>query len=316
MEKHRDAIVHVVAAAVMDHDGRVLLTERPPGKHLAGYWEFPGGKKEATETSLQALSRELHEEVGLDVIDCRPLIDVVHAYPEKTVRLEVWRVDGFQGDIHGREGQRWAWADVGELAQWQLPPADVPIVKALQLPDTYCITPEPEDSPAFWRALEATLERGERLLQLRAKQMEPNVLERLARRFITVCHSVGAKVLVNANPARAADMGADGAHLSAAIMRSFTGRQSADGFMLAASCHDKEELTLARQLGADFAVLGPVAPTASHPGQPALGWHRFNDLVRGANLPVYALGGMQREDVGQAWHSGGQGVAGISGLWG
>lgn len=307
--------IHVVAAAIVDRDGRVLLTERPQGKHLAGYWEFPGGKIELNETSIEGLEREIFEEIGLHIDHCRPLIDVEHAYAEKTVRLEVWRVDRFHGDPHGKEGQRWAWVDVAQLGSWKLPPADVPIVNALQLPSTYCITPEPGDMTTFLAALERTLERGERLLQLRAKQLDPSRFATLAREFVARCHAVGARALLNCDPVLAQALGADGAHLSSALLNTFSDRPIAAPFWLGASCHDARELALAEKLGLDFAVLGPVAPTSSHPGRQPIGWSGFRELVRRVNIPVYALGGMSRTDVARAWDHGGQGVAGIRDFW-
>ena len=88
-----------------------------------------------------------------------------------------------------------------------------------------------------------------------------------------------------------------------------------EGMLVGASCHTAEELARAMQLGLDLAVIGPVAPTQSHPGTPAIGWPAFARLAQGASLPVYAIGGLRPEDLPSAWAAGGHGLAMIRGSW-
>jgi mutator protein MutT len=129
--------VHVVAAAVIDARERVLIAQRPPDKHLAGLWEFPGGKLESGEERPAGLARELHEELGIIVTGApRPLIRIEHSYPNKHVHLDIWVVRQYQGDAHGLEGQTIRWVSFEELETVQLLPADGPIVAALKLPET------------------------------------------------------------------------------------------------------------------------------------------------------------------------------------
>jgi mutator protein MutT len=129
--------VHVVAAAIIDAQGRVLIAQRPGGKHLAGFWEFPGGKLESGEERRAGLARELHEELGITVLGTpRPLIRVEHTYPDKHVHLDIWVVRQYHGEARGLEGQAVKWVSQKELATVQLLPADGPIVAALKLPET------------------------------------------------------------------------------------------------------------------------------------------------------------------------------------
>jgi mutator protein MutT len=128
-------LVHVVAGVLRDAAGAVLLAQRPPGKHLAGGWEFPGGKLEAGETRRSALARELHEEIGVEVEEARPLFSVTHAYPHRDILLDVWLVTSFRGAPRGLEGQALRWCPPGELPRADLLPADRPIVTALRLPE-------------------------------------------------------------------------------------------------------------------------------------------------------------------------------------
>jgi mutator protein MutT len=129
--------IHVVAAAVTDARGRVLIAERPAGKHLAGRWEFPGGKLEAGEERRAGLARELREELGLVLTGTpRPLIRLEHTYPEKHVHLDIWVVHQYRGEARGLEGQAVRWVSQEELETVDLLPADGPIVAALRLPET------------------------------------------------------------------------------------------------------------------------------------------------------------------------------------
>ncbi len=131
--------IHVVAAAVIDAQGRVLIAQRPAGKHLAGGWEFPGGKLELGETRLGALSRELHEELGISISTPRPLIRLKHHYPHREVHLDIWVVRYYQGEPKGLDGQALRWCTQDELATVELLPADAPIVAALRLPERLMI---------------------------------------------------------------------------------------------------------------------------------------------------------------------------------
>ncbi len=129
-------MIHVVAAAVTDAAGRVLIAQRPPGKHLAGGWEFPGGKLEAGEERLAGLARELREELGISLIDTpRPLIRLRHAYPSREVLLDIWVVKRYSGEPRGLDGQTLRWCTQDDLATVELLPADGPIVAALRLPE-------------------------------------------------------------------------------------------------------------------------------------------------------------------------------------
>src|SRR5690554_3989486 len=135
--------VHVVAAAITDPRGRILLARRTAGRDLAGLWEFPGGKREPDETPEQALVRELDEELGIQVQVGSPLISVPQAYPDKRLRLDVRRVSAWKGIPKGHEGQALAWCPPHRLASYAMPPADIAVVAALTAPDRYLVTPAP-----------------------------------------------------------------------------------------------------------------------------------------------------------------------------
>lgn len=124
--------VRVVAGAVFDAAGRVLIAQRPAGKHLAGRWEFPGGKIGADESREQALVRELHEELGIAVHASEPLLTLVHAYPDREVELHLHVVQAWDGAASGLDGQRLKWVALADLDAEDILEADRPFIDALQ----------------------------------------------------------------------------------------------------------------------------------------------------------------------------------------
>ncbi|GLX77787.1 7,8-dihydro-8-oxoguanine-triphosphatase [Thalassotalea insulae] len=122
--------VHV-AVGVIVSDGEFFLTRRHPDVHQGGKWEFPGGKVEVGETVAQALYRELKEEVAIEVLTCRPLIEIAHDYGDKSVLLAVYLVDNFQGEPSAQEGQQQGWFALSELATINFPEANKAIVEKL-----------------------------------------------------------------------------------------------------------------------------------------------------------------------------------------
>ena len=121
----------VVAAALYDSDGRVLIAERPAGKHMAGRWEFPGGKVNVGEVEAQALARELREELGIEVTSSRPYMRLTHSYDDRDVELSMWIVERYSGVPQGLDGQRLKWVQPARLLDEDILEADRPFVEAL-----------------------------------------------------------------------------------------------------------------------------------------------------------------------------------------
>lgn len=123
-------MVLVVAVALVDADGRVLLAQRPEGKSMAGLWEFPGGKVHAGETPEAALIRELHEELGIDVKESclAPLTFASHNYETFHLLMPLYVCRRWEGQVTGREGQALAWVRPTRLADYPMPPADKPLI--------------------------------------------------------------------------------------------------------------------------------------------------------------------------------------------
>jgi len=126
-------LVLVAACALVDTDGRVLIARRPDGKPMAGLWEFPGGKVEAGERPEQTLIRELKEELGITVSeDClAPLAFASHAYPDFHLLMPLYVCRRWEGTVTATEGQQLAWARPNRLRDYEMPPADVPLISHL-----------------------------------------------------------------------------------------------------------------------------------------------------------------------------------------
>jgi 8-oxo-dGTP diphosphatase len=289
-----------------------LLAQRPQGKVYAGYWEFPGGKVEPGETVRAALQRELHEELGISLSACSPWLTRVFTYPHATVRLNFWRVTAWSGEIGisaPLEHDAVDWQKCGKTATvTPILPANAPILKALALPTTMAITMgESEGVERQLARLEEALANGLRLIQVRDKGWPFAQRLWFAETVRCIAGQRGALVLINDDEDIARRAGADGLHLSAARLAACV--QRPDFAWVGASCHDAEELRRAGELGLDYALLGPVLPTPTHPEASGLGWAEFARLITGTPLPVFALGGMTNAMLATAQEHGAHGIA-------
>ena len=310
--------VMAVAVGVIERAGCVLIAHRTPDRHQGGRWEFPGGKLAAGESAHAALVRELREELGIEVKQARPLMTVTHDYPERRVRLSVFRVTQFDGQARGCEGQAIRWAPKAALPDYRFPDANRPIVNAAQLPDVYLITapPSPSSLPqAFLADLERAYDRADGLVQFRAPGLNGAAWLDMAASAVRWVQARGGRILVNGAVDAAQRLAADGVHLNSRRLLALTQRPWSRDRWIAASCHNWDQLRHAERIGVDFAVLGPVYPTASHPTATVLGETRFAEWVAQVNLPVYALGGLTLADLPRMQALGAQGIAGISAFW-
>ncbi len=309
--------VHVAAAAMISADQKhVLIARRPSNVDHGGLWEFPGGKLAPYETGLEGLKRELHEELGVEIVRAQPLIRVHHEYPDKHILLDVWQVHEFAGEPFGREGQAVRWVPMNELVNYPFPAANLPILRAVMLPTEYLITGEEPDDERFASLLERALrEDSIRLVQLRAKSLDDTAYVARAERALKLCREYGAKLLLNGEPTLLDQVDADGIHLTSARLMQLDRRPIAENKWLSASTHDQKQLSQAAVLGCDFVTLSPLRTTPSHPEVAPMGWHDFQQLVERAGMPVFALGGMTRFDANHARAVGAQGIASRRDFW-
>jgi 8-oxo-dGTP diphosphatase len=312
-----------VAVGLIVQDGKALLAQRAAHQHQGGRYEFPGGKVEAGEPVTVALARELHEELGIDVIAPHFVQRLTYHYPEKTVCLHVYRIDTFSGEPIGREGQPLSWVALDVLFDLNFPDANRPIVRAAQLPSHYVITPAlwmdgaEEDRQAAelaslpaWLAEQAMEKDTDAWLYVRL----PNVLP--------VTYAAAIQQLSMLRPDLHLIAASDaldsvneyivGRHLTQSALLATTQltRASERDFWFAA-CHDAASIQHAISLGVDAVMLGSVLETPTHIERAPLGWDGFAMLAAQSDVPVYAIGGMTPAHLGDTRARGGFGVAGI-----
>ena len=331
-------VTHVAVAIIQKNaslfsSGEFLLASRPANKPWAGWWEFPGGKIEASETPEHALSRELQEELGITPTYTQPWLIRRFDYPAisqkghdstaKTVLLHFYFVTQWQGEISAKEGQQLSWQNPQNITVSPVLPANAPIMQALALPPIYAISNVAEMGEAAWlNALETQLKQGLRLIQLREPPLAAPALMRLAEQVMALAKPYGAKVLFNhdiklAQQLAELSFGEMGVHLTSKQLMSLNEKPSnlPRHFIVAASCHNATELAHAEKLDLDFVVLSPVNISKSHENTRPLGWEHFAALMQHATMPVYALGGMQISDLGQALSCGARGIAMQRAVW-
>ena len=314
-----------------DCHGRVLVAQRPGGKSLAGAWEFPGGKLNSGEDRLAGLVREFDEELGIQVDAARPLIRYRHSYPDLAVDLDAWRIERWRGEPHGREGQAIGWHAPEELEGLGLLPADAAIVHAIRLPAVCAVTlPQAaQGEEAFLDQVEQlAAHSGAGLICLRRPDLDPDALLKLAAGAACRVEGTVARLLLHGDPAALApalvappkalaarfESAVAGLHIPGRFLDALAERPVSPQLWFGVSCHDTRQLHTAHVLDADYAFLGPVRPTASHPGVPGMGWERFAALVADLPLPVYGIGGLGPADLDDAWAAGAQGIAAIRAL--
>jgi len=204
-----------------------------------------------------------------------------------------------------------------KLGRYSMPPADLPVVAALRQPDRYLITPAPADNDGgvqHWHEqLQRAVAGGQQRIQLRLPPAHPQ-RQAMVEQAVRVHRRSGVQWLLNRDIELARALGV-GVHLGSEQLLELSQRPLPGGQLVAASCHDLQQLQAAQQLGCDFAVLGPVQATASHPDASPLGWDAFAELRAQVSLPIYALGGMGSGHITEARRHGAQGIAAIRGLW-
>lgn len=306
--------IHVVAGVIQDARGRILLARRTETRDMPGLWEFPGGKREPGESSEDALVRELQEELGIEAQVGEWLMEVPQLYPDKRLRLEVRRIDGWKGQPRGREGQALTWVSPEKLERYSMPPADLPVVAMLRQPEHYLVTPEPGADEERWlERVGQLLRAGVRRMHLCTRGRDPARRAHLVERVLAQRGRNPVQLLLEGDIALARELGI-GVHLDAMQLGALDGRPLPAGQPVAASCHDLPSLQQAQRIGCDFAVLGPVLSSVSAPAAP-FGWEAFEAMREKVSLPIYAGGGLHPSHLAEARRHGAQGIAALRSLW-
>jgi 8-oxo-dGTP diphosphatase len=326
-----------IAIGIVFRNNYILISKRDKNSHQGDLWEFPGGKVEANETALQALSRELDEELGIRLEYAEPLISIPFTYlnqakeidhtnasPETSINviLDVWLVRSFSGRPYSREKQPIKWVNQNQLKNFAFPVANQHIISALYLPDSYVITPDIDTSDInakekFIADFKTICQQAYSIIQLRFKK---TCLDQVfIKQLCQIANSSQTNLQLNSSSIKlySNDYAQLGLHLTSRDLYTTQLSQLVKNksAYFSASCHHLDDIIQANKLKLDFIVLSPVKKTKSHPQAAAIGWQQFEELCKQAQMPVYALGGMTGEDLEKAKLSGAQGIAAISAFW-
>lgn len=306
--------VEVAAGVIFRSDGTFLLGRRAPGTFYPGYWEFPGGKVEPGESAADALARELDEELGIRVSEMRPWIVRRHDYEHASVTLRFFEVSSWSGEVGDKVHDALNWQLPGHATVAPMLPANGPVMKALALPRFMGITQASQVGVAVQLAqLDAALVDGLRLIQVRENALAPEALLHFTREVVARASEHGALVVVNGDAELARNAGAQGLHMKSAALSQSVARPEFE--WVGASCHSRAELERVAELELDYALLGPVKATKTHPGVQGMGWERFAELAEDLPMPVLGLGGLSEADMVAARIAGAHGLASIRSAW-
>ncbi len=291
---------------------KILIAKRTEGQHLSGLWEFPGGKIECEEDQFHALQRELFEEVGVKMQAAHPYKQITYQYPEKSVCLNFWKITHFIGNIESKEQQQIQWVNLDELESYQFPEANQSIVESLSLPKFWMITPDCEIAHInkFIAAVEHSLIKHDlKQLLFRSKNLNNSDYEHVSQQLNKLCGRYKCQLILHRDKIDV--VCSKHWHLTSSQLHSHNARPY-DGGMLSASCHTLGDIKQAEKIGVNFIVLSAVKHTKTHPSSSRLGWVSFKAMANQTYLPVYALGGVNKDDLTLARYHGAIGVAGIT----
>tara|TARA_B100000767_G_C19757817_1_gene533814 strand:+ start:1152 stop:2123 length:972 start_codon:yes stop_codon:yes gene_type:complete len=306
--------VNVSVAVLINTNHQVLFAQRPPSKPWEGWWEFPGGKIEKNETSVDALYREIYEEIGVKITQFENWVTRSFTFGGNHITLHFFKVFKWEGEVTPKENQKLVWTYLRKPKVSPILPANLFIQKAFDIPKYYAITNLSEISKkVFFNQLQKKISDGLKMVQVREKNISRNEFKIFSTEVIKVCKRKNVKVIINSDVNLAYELKADGVHLTSEDLLNI--KILPKDLIVSASCHTKEEVDFADKLNINFLVLSAVKKTLSHPGIQPIGWNKFRKIVSVVNTPIFALGGLGTNDYEVALKSGAIGIASQRLIW-
>ena len=303
-------MIEVVVGVIRNNSKEIFITKRMKNQCMSGYWELPGGKVENGEKHSSAIERELYEEIGIKIEKCSLFQTIQQQYPGKTINLSVYVIEKYSGTPVGKEGQDYLWSSIDKLEKYKLLPTMWKIFKRLSLPTCYWITPDNHQSNFVLEQCNQRIVEGVKIIQLRSKSQ---LKEAYIEKFYKLCQLNQSKLILNM-PHISFDEPCDGWHLTSNKLMSSSKKQFPDDKLIGASAHNMKEVMQAEKILVDYVSLSPINKTLSHPETEPLGWERASQIISQCQIPVYLLGGMEKDFMEKALIIGAQGIAGIRGL--
>lgn len=302
--------IKAVVGILRNEHQEILIAKRKKEQFMGGFWELPGGKIKAHETPEQAITRELKEELGIQVNQLSLHQTMVHEYEDRTVQLSIYNINKYQNTPLSVEDQAISWVGVNELNNHKLLPTMKAFIDSITLPDKYWITPSTNHQSDGWiEKFNQKLTQDITLIQLRSKaKLNKNFIQQLHKK----CKKNHIKLLLNTVNKTFDEPYCDGWHITTTEMLKLSKRPYTDNKLLSASTHNLTQALQAQKIAVDFIVISPVQATQTHPDTLPLGWNSAKEVVDKLNIPVYFLGGMALKDLEKTQQLGAQGIAGVS----
>lgn len=306
----RKNMIEVVVGIIRNNLREVFIAKRQKNQFMSDFWELPGGKVENGEDHGDALKRELFEETGIKVRGYSLTQIIQQQYPEKMINLSVFTINDYSGIPIGKEGQDYTWCDIENFANYKLLPTMWKIIKKVSLPNSYWITPDNHNSSETLALCKEHIANGTKIIQLRSKhQLEKSYIEK----YNKLCQLNNVKLILNL-PQMTFEEQCDGWHLTTKKLMNFSTKELAEKRLIGASTHNLLEVRHAEKMSMDYISLSPINTTPSHPNTKILGWSAASKIISKSSLPIYLLGGMDKNSMSQALDLGAQGIAGITGV--
>ena len=303
-------IIEVVVGVIHNDSKEIFISRRKKNQFMSGYWELPGGKVENNEDLSSALKRELFEEIGIKIEKYNLIQTIQQQYPKRIINLSVYVIEKYSGTPVGKEGQDFSWCSIEKFKEYKLLPTMWKIIKRLSLPKSYWITPDNHNSNAVFEECNQRLYEGIKIIQLRSKsQLDKAYIDN----FNKLCQLNQAKLVLNM-PHIDFDEPCDGWHLTSIELMTTSTREFPDDKLLGASAHSLIEAKHAEKISVDYISLSPINETPSHPQTQILGWEKASEIIIQCKVPIYLLGGMDKDSMDKALSIGAQGIAGIRGV--
>ncbi|SFV65781.1 Mutator mutT protein (7,8-dihydro-8-oxoguanine-triphosphatase) [hydrothermal vent metagenome] len=296
-------LVQSVVVAIFQDGNKILLAQRKKNTFMSGFWELSGGKVEEGEKKVDALIREIKEELGVEILESQFFTKFTQQYKDRKINLFFYKIKKYQGIPEGLEGQEIKWVIKDEVDNFKLLPTMNKLLKILNLPDTLWITPE----EITLIEIKQKLKQGIKLVQLRSKK---TFTKKEIQQIYELCQKYQAKLMLNTQNMDFSLDCVDGFHLNTKLL--FELKKIPSDKLISTVAHNKIELEKAYKLEADFCFISPVLATSSHQTTKPLGWDGAKKLFEISKLPVYFLGGLSNKELSKAKEIGAIGIAGIS----
>ena len=303
-------MIEVVVGIIRNDSEDIFIAKRQKNQFMPGFWELPGGKVESDEGHHRALKRELFEEIGIKIKKFSLTQTIKQQYPDKMINLSVYSVDEYSGTPAGKEGQEFSWCSLDKFTNYRLLPTMWKIIKRISLPESYWITPDNHNSKSILNQCSQHIANGTKIIQLRSKtQLDKLYIDK----FNKLCQLNHAKLILNM-PRMTFEEPCDGWHLSSKKLMDYSSKELPDEKLIGASTHNLTEVKHAENMSLDYLSLSPINETPSHPNTKTLGWNKASEIIGQSKIPIYLLGGMDKNSMNQALNIGAQGIAGIRGI--